>query len=125
MTEFEEGDRVRIKERRGWEGYEDGREAIVEYSFCEYGDHGLKVKFVDNGEDREFIDETMFEHVDDPCEYAVHRTGPDGATRIVGDFWSDKEDRQGFLDSMNFDFVSGAVIYKLVKRRKPGPVEDV
>lgn len=59
---------------------------------------------------------------EDDYEYAAQIiTGP-RAGKIVGDFWTDKEDRESFVKDL-FEF-SGHHDYKLVRRRKAGPVED-
>lgn len=59
-------------------------------------------------------------------EYAVRRIGiytPE-MTYIVGNFWSDREDREDFIKALTKVTPVGHT-YKLIKRRKAGPEEEV
>lgn len=60
---------------------------------------------------------------EDPYEYAVQRTSLNNdKLYIVGNFWSDKEDREAVYKGLSDSRLP--VTYKLVKRRKAGGIED-
>lgn len=57
-------------------------------------------------------------------EYAVQRVSPVNAY-VLGDRWlEDKEEQEAYLESLTRVLPEG-VSYKLVMRKKAGPVEDV
>lgn len=59
---------------------------------------------------------------EDDYEYAAKRVGGERDGEIVGGYWADKADREMFIiDMIMFDTSEK---YKLVRRRKVGPVED-
>lgn len=62
------------------------------------------------------------ELLDDPYEYAILRTlvGSPERPRIVGEFWATREETNEGLLNLSTDRVT----YKLVKRKKAGPIED-
>lgn len=59
-------------------------------------------------------------------EYAVQRTSllDDGREFILGNYWGEREERETALKGMQM-VSAGYIKYRLVKRRKPGPVEVV
>lgn len=64
--------------------------------------------------------------MEDEYEYAVRRVSLNkpGMTYIVGNFWSDRDDREQFLHAVNFMATDG-LTYRLVRRKKAGPEEEV
>lgn len=74
-----------------------------------------------------FIGETqVYRVLEDECEYAVMRNNLVNPNKsyIVGNFWSDKADRESLLESLS-KVPPNNIDYKLVKRRKAGEIEDV
>lgn len=127
------GERVKFVEK----GYEEegwtGREGTVTDHFCDYGEHRVGVRF--DGEDRvrELRDES-FEHLEDPYEYAVKRTSTKhiGADFILGDCWETRAEREDAMARQNVicdewekQYGSRPSIYSLVRRLKPGKIEEV
>ena len=109
-----------------------GTEGTAGMSFCEYGDyHGVTVLF-DDGRNID-VNEAYLESVEDPYEYNVERTSLEhGTSYLQFDKWLDKEvavdQFDGFVEAEDIhEEESGFryATYKMVKRRKAGPVEDV
>jgi hypothetical protein len=64
---------------------------------------------------------------EDPYEYAIQRSNFVRTDRffIVGDYWGEKEERTAAFRGFQKPNAGGSKItYKLVKRRKAGPIED-
>ena len=136
MSEFEKGTRVRFIEDLSMGDFSTyfpakGTEGTAEDSFCEYGDyHGVTVLF----DDGKHIDvaESYLEHVEDPYEYNVERTSLEhGSSYLQFDRWLDRETAAdqyfGYCEAEDIHEEEAGfrfATYKLVKRRKAGPVED-
>ena len=133
MSEFEKGTRVRFIEDLSMGDSRDyfpakGTEGIAEGSFCEYGDyHGVTVLF-DDGRHID-VKEDYLEHVEDPYEYAIQRSGDRGDT--VGEIseyaWSCRKTAENVLEATLHRWKIYGVdkTAKMVKRRKAGRIEDV
>lgn len=131
MSELEEGDKVKVL--HAWK--REGDEGVIEYTFCEYGDHRVCVMFEDG--DRLELDEGNVEYLGpDKYEYSVQFQCGDSAhggwMSILDHDWMTKKSAEGWLS--NYEAANKVMIRnsqqefsaaRLVKRRKAGKVEQV
>lgn len=128
---LEKGDRVEYV-------YEKGVHGTVDYTFCDYGEHRVAVKWGDE-EARAEIGYEIYEStvmlVEDPYEYNIETTDliTDHA-HILRTLWEPNtewlERKKKALDDNDRALLNaggGALEYtrRIVKRRKAGKVEDV
>jgi hypothetical protein len=130
LADIEVGDKVWVI----LEGItETGKTGVVVNDFCEYGDHGVEIKFDDGSPNREFSLYSVEYIGPDKYEYACQLVKANGDVLPISDReWvslviAEVQVEQETQDNNRYQekYGKNGITFRLVKRRKAGKVEVV